>query len=455
VFALFHFPLTDTRSAMADSAKTRSAEESSLLERARKRLPGGVLGTSRYAEEAAFVVKHGRGSKIYDVSGREYIDYVLASGPLILGHAHPAVVAAVRAQIEGGSTYFMVTEPIIQLAEEICRALPCAEQVRFTSTGSEATFFALRTARTARQRDKILKFEGGYHGAHDYSMMSSTPRSPKAFPAPVPDSSGIPHAIEADVLIAPYNDLATVEGIVDTHADELAAVIIEPFQRLIPPQSGFLQGLREITRRHGILLIFDEVVTGFRLAYGGAQQYYGVIPDIACVGKIVGGGFPLAAVCASEELMRPFDPQQDGKGDFISQSGTLNGNPIAAVAGLATLAELRKPGAYETIHGTGKRLMAGLRELVERSGLPAQVVGEPVVFDIIFSGEPITDYRSLQKADGALARAFTTELIKRGVVKNTQKMYVSLVHSEADVARTLEACEDALKTLPRRKPARD
>jgi glutamate-1-semialdehyde 2,1-aminomutase len=439
---------------MADSAKTRSAEESSLLERARKRLPGGVLGTSRYAEEAAFVVKHGKGSKIYDVSGREYIDYVLASGPLILGHAHPAVVAAVRAQIEGGSTYFMVTEPIIQLAEEICRALPCAEQVRFTSTGSEATFFALRTARTARQRDKILKFEGGYHGAHDYSMMSSTPRSPKAFPAPVPDSSGIPHAIEADVLIAPYNDLATVEGIVDTHADELAAVIIEPFQRLIPPQPGFLQGLREITRRHGILLIFDEVVTGFRLAYGGAQQYYGVVPDIACVGKIVGGGFPLAAVCASEELMRPFDPQQDGKGDFISQSGTLNGNPIAAVAGLATLAELRKPGAYETIHGTGKRLMAGLRELVERSGLPAQVVGEPVVFDVIFSGEPITDYRSLQKADGALARAFTTELIKRGVVKNTQKMYVSLVHSEADVARTLEACEDALKTLPRRKPAR-
>jgi glutamate-1-semialdehyde 2,1-aminomutase len=200
--------------------------------------------------------------------------------------------------------------------------------------------------------------------------------------------------------------------------------------------------------------VFDEVVTGFRLAYGGAQQYYGVTPDIACIGKIVGGGFPLAAVCASEELMRPFDPQQDGKGDFISQSGTLNGNPIAAVAGLATLAELRKPGAYETIHGTGTRLMAGLGDLVQRSGLPAQVVGEPVVFDVVFTAEPVTDYRSLQKADGALARAFTTELIKRGVVKNTQKMYVSLVHSDADAARTLQACEDALKALPRRKPAR-
>ena len=436
---------------MAETNRPRSAEESTLLERARRRLPGGVLGTSRYADEAAFVVKRGQGSKIYDVSGREYVDYVLASGPLVLGHAPPAVVAAVRSQIEGGSTYFMVNEPIIELAEEICRAVPCAEQVRFTSTGSEATFFALRVARTARGRDKILKFEGGYHGAHDYSMMSASPRSPKAFPAPVPDSSGIPHALEAEVLIAPYNDLATVEGIVATHAEELAAVIIEPFQRLIPPQPGFLAGLREVTRRYGVLLVFDEVVTGFRLAYGGAQQYYGVVPDIACVGKIVGGGFPLAAVCASEELMRPFDPQQEGKGDFISQSGTLNGNPIAAAAGLATLAELRKPGAYETLHGTGRRLMAGLTELVRRSGLPGQVVGEPVVFDVLFTEEPVTDYRSLQKADGSLARLFTTELIKRDVVKNTQKMYLSLAHTEADVARTLEAAEDALKALPRRR----
>jgi len=430
---------------MADPITTRSAEETKLLERARRRLPGGVLGTSRYADDVGFVVKHGKGSKIYDVSGREYIDYVMASGPMVLGHAHPAVVAAVREQLEGGTTYFMVTEPIIELAEEICRAVPCAEQVRFTSTGSEATFFALRVARTARQRDKILKFEGGYHGAHDYSMMSSTPRSPKAFPAPVPDSSGIPRALEDEVLIAPYNDLATVEGIVATHADELAAVIIEPFQRLIPPQPGFLQGLREITRRHGILLVFDEVVTGFRLAYGGAQEYYGVVPDIACVGKIVGGGFPLAAVCASADLMRPFDPGQDGKGDFISQSGTLNGNPIAAVAGLATLAELRKPGAYDRLLGTGRTLMKGLSELLTRRGLPAQVVGEPVVFDVLFTPEPVVDYRSLQKADGQKARVLTTELIKRGVVKNTQKMYMSTAHTDADVAKTLNAFEDVLK----------
>jgi glutamate-1-semialdehyde 2,1-aminomutase len=430
---------------MPETIGSRSAQETQLLDRAKQRLPGGVLGTSRYADDVGFVVKHGKGSKIYDVSGREYIDYVMASGPMVLGHAHPAVVAAVRQQLEAGTTYFLVTEPIIELAEEICRAVPCAEQVRFTSPGSEATFFALRVARTARGRDKILKFEGGYHGANDYAMMSSSPRSPKAFPAPVPDSSGIPHAIEAEVLIAPYNDLATVEGIVATHADELAAVIIEPFQRLIPPQPGFLQGLREITRRHGILLVFDEVVTGFRLAYGGAQEYYGVVPDIACVGKIVGGGFPLAAVCASADLMRPFDPGQDGKGDFISQSGTLNGNPIAAVAGLATLAELRKPGAYDRLLGTGRTLMKGLSELLTRRGLPAQVVGEPVVFDVLFTPEPVVDYRSLQKADGQKARVLTTELIKRGVVKNTQKMYMSTAHTDADVAKTLNAFEDVLK----------
>jgi glutamate-1-semialdehyde 2,1-aminomutase len=439
---------------MTEQQRERSAVEADLLERARRRLPGGVLGTARYADEAAFVVKSGKGARIHDMSGRAYVDYVLASGPLILGHAHPAVVAAVREQVEGGTTYFMVNEPIIQLAEEICGAMPCAEQVRFTSTGSEATFFALRVARTYRKRDKVLKFEGGYHGAHDYAMMSSSPRSPKAFPAAVPDSSGIPHAIEAEVLVAPYNDLGTVEGIVAAHADELAAVIVEPFQRLVPPQPGFLQGLREITRRHGVLLVFDEVVTGFRLAYGGAQQYYGVVPDIAAVGKIVGGGFPLAAVCASEELMRPFDPRQDGVADFISQSGTLNGNPIAAVAGLATLAELRRPGAYEALHGTGRRLMAGIAELAAKAGLPAQVVGEPVVFDLLFTDEPIVDYRSLQKADGALGKALTTGLIARGVVKNSQKMYVSLAHGEAEVADTLQAFEDTLKTLPKSKGRR-
>src|SRR5215475_642692 len=270
---------------MSDRARTRSSEESRLMEMAAQRLPGGVLGSSRFPDDLAFVVKRGKGSKLWDVSGREYIDFLLGSGPMILGHAHPAVVAAVREQLENGTTYFLVNEPVIKLADELCRAVPCAEQVRFTSTGSEATFFALRAARAWRKREKVLKFEGGYHGSHDYALMSSAPRSPKAFPAATADSGGIPQVLEGEVLIAPYNDLPTVEALLAVHADSLAAVIVEPFQRLIPPQAGFLEGLRELTRRREIPLIFDEVVTGFRLAYGGAQEAYGVTPDLATYGK--------------------------------------------------------------------------------------------------------------------------------------------------------------------------
>jgi glutamate-1-semialdehyde 2,1-aminomutase len=432
---------------MTDPVTPRSPEETDLLARARRRLPGGVLGTARYADDVGFVVKHGRGSKIYDVSGREYIDYVMASGPLVLGHAHPAVVAAVRAQLEGGTTYFMVNEPIIALAEEICRAMPCAEQVRFTSTGSEATFFALRVARTARGRDKILKFEGGYHGAHDYAMMSSSPRSPKAFPAPQPDSAGIPHVLEAEVLIAPYNDLATVEGIVATHADELAAVIVEPFQRLIPPQPGFLAGLRELTRRHDVLLIFDEVVTGFRFAYGGAQEYYGVTPDICTLGKIIGGGFPLAAIAGRADMMKHFDKAAVPEDKALVQIGTLSGNPVASAAGLATMAILKRPGAYEKLFKTGNVLKDGLARILKDARMPAQVIGEAPMFDAVFTDQPIQDYRGYFKGDQAMARRVNSVMLREGILKSEGKTYVSLAHTEADVAKTLAAWEKAVKAV--------
>ncbi|MCI0545669.1 MAG: aminotransferase class III-fold pyridoxal phosphate-dependent enzyme [Candidatus Rokubacteria bacterium] len=432
---------------MSQAALRRSPDELALLDTATRCLPGGVLGGARFPDDSAFVVKRGQGSKLYDVSGREYIDYLLGSGPMVLGHAHPAVVEAVRAQLEHGSTYFLVNEAIVRLAEEICRAVPCAEQVRFTSTGSEATFFALRAARAFRQRDKVMKFEGGYHGSHDYSLMSSTPRSPKAFPAATPDSAGIPHVLEGEVLIAPYNDLATVEALLAVHGDSLAAVIVEPFQRLIPPAPGFLGGLRALTARHGIPLVFDEVVTGFRFAYGGAQEYYGVVPDLAACGKIIGGGFPLAAVCGRRDIMRAFDPRFDGTEGHVAQTGTLNGNPIAAVAGLATLAELRMPGAYPRLHATGRRLRDGLAGLARASGLPAQVVGESTVFDIVFTEKPVTDYRALLTANAELLKAFNAECLARGVVKGGHKLYISLAHSDEDVARTLEVFEAALRAI--------
>ncbi len=426
----------------------RSAAESALLETAARCLPGGVLGTVRFSDGLAFVVKRAQGSKLYDVSGREYIDYLLGSGPMILGHSHPAVVRAVAEQLGRGTTYFLLNEPIIALAEELCRAVPCSEQVRFTSTGSEATFFALRVARAYRQRDRIMKFEGGFHGSHDYALMSVAPKSPKAFPAPLPDSAGIPHVVEGEVLIAPYNDLATTEALLAVHADELAGVIVEPFQRLIPPRAGFLQGLRSLTERYRIPLIFDEVVTGFRFAYGGAQEYYGVVPDLAAFGKIVGGGFPLAAVCGRRALMECLDPSRVGTGEFVSQVGTLNGNPVAAVAGLATLAELRQPGTYETLRRTGAVLKDGLADLLRRSGRPAQVVGEATVFDVVFTDRPIGDYRSMLTADAELLKAFNEECLKRGVVKGEHKLYVSLAHTDRDVERTLDAFRGALSSLP-------
>jgi glutamate-1-semialdehyde 2,1-aminomutase len=418
-----------------------------LVERAARVFPGGVLGNHRGESDLGFIVKEGRGAYLWDVSGRRYLDYLLGSGPMLLGHAHPAVVEAVRRQLERGSTYMLLTEPVIELAEEIVRAVACAEQVRFTTSGTDATFMALRVARAYRGRDKILKFEGGFHGVHDYGLMSVSPRSPKAFPAPMPDSSGIPQAIEGEVLIAPYNDLATTEALIAQYHHDLAAVIIEPYQRVIVPMGGFLAGLREVTRRYGVPLIFDEIVTGFRLAYGGAQEYYGVVPDLACFGKVVAGGFPLGAVAGPERIMRHFDPSLEGTRDFVVQQGTLNGNPIAAVAGLATLAELRKPGTYERLHAMGTRMRDGLAAAARRHGVVAQISGEPPVFDALFTDRPITDYRATLTADGAKIRRFNEECLRHGLVKAVNKIYISLALTDADADQTLEIFDQVMATL--------
>jgi glutamate-1-semialdehyde 2,1-aminomutase len=407
-------------------------------------LPGGVLGGYYAPQELAFIVREARGARLVDVSGREYIDYILGSGPLVLGHAHPAIVAAVEEQLRKGTTYFQLSEPTLALAEEICRALPCADQVRFCSTGTEATFFALRLCRAYRKKDKILKFEGGFHGTHDYSLMSVGPRAPKAFPAPTPDSAGIPHAIQGEVLIAPYNDLGETEAMIEAHHQDLAAVIMEPFQRLIVPRPGFLAGVRAATAKRGVPLVFDEIVTGFRFAYGGAQESYGVVPDVVALGKVVGGGFPLSAVAGRREIMRHLAPDLDGTPEFVAQAGTLNGNPIAAAAGLATLNELKKPGAYERLFATGTRLQRGLADAATRAGLTAQVAGEPPVFEIFFTDRPIDDYRATLTANLDLHAAFTRAMLERGVVKAAGKFYVSLAHGADDVDRTIEIFAAAL-----------
>jgi glutamate-1-semialdehyde 2,1-aminomutase len=427
--------------------QVRSVDEQQLLEKAQRFLPGGTLGNTRFAEDVAFVVKAGKGSKVFDMSGNQYIDYLLGSGPMILGHAHPAVVAAVREYLERGSTYFTLNEPVINLAEVICQAVPCAEKIRFCSTGSEATFFALRAARTFTKKDKILKFEGGYHGSHDYALMSSSPSVPKDFPQAVPDSAGIPRVLEDQVLIAPFNDLDTTGAIIERHHHELGGVIVEPFQRIISPRPGFLQGLRQVTQRFAIPLIFDEVVTGFRLAWGGAQEYYGVLPDLAAFGKIIGGGYPLSAVAGRADMMEAFNPDHEVSGDFIAQTGTLNGNPVAAVAGLATLQQLKTTGTYRQLFSVGHALRQGLATLLKRFGIPGQVVGEDPLFDVVFTDEVVNDYRGVLTQNRELLRRFNAELLERGILKGSSKMYMSVAHTSADVEQTLMAVRESLEMM--------
>ena len=281
----------------------RSEQEMALVTLGNRVLPGGGFGNLT----SDIVIAEGQGGRVRDVSGNEYVDFLLGSGPMFVGHAHPEVVAAVQAQIPKGVTFFANNEQGIRLAAAIVDAVPCADQVRFTSTGTEADTYAMRLARAFRKRDKILKFEGGFHGMSEYSLQSMAPKRPGNFPQASPDSPGIPRSVAGDMLIAPFNDADMAASIIRENRDDLAGVIVEPFQRLIPPRPGFLQALREVTTECGIPLIFDEIVTGFRFAYGGAQEYYGVVPDICTLGKIVAGGFPLAAVTGRADIMRHFD----------------------------------------------------------------------------------------------------------------------------------------------------
>jgi glutamate-1-semialdehyde 2,1-aminomutase len=423
--------------------RTRSARETELAALAATYLPGGSLGNM--ADDA--ILDRGRGSRVWDVSGREYIDYLLGSGPMLVGHAHPEVIAAVREQLDRGATFFANNEPAILLAQAVSKAMPCAEKVRFCSSGTEATMFAMRVARAYRRREKILKFEGGYHGMNDYALMSLAPASPAPFPRPVPDSAGIPAAVSETMLVAPFNDLDAATALIERHRDELAGVIVEPFQRLLAPRPGFLAGLREVTAHHGIPLIFDEVVTSFRLAYGGAQEFYGVTPDLCSLGKALGGGFPLTAVAGRDELMAHFDAGRVAREAFLPQIGTLSGNPVATAAGLATVRILQRPGTYERLRAVGRRLRTGLQRLCDEAGVPAQVAGEDPIFEVFFTDVPITDYRSTLTADRARLGRFVRGLRERGVFRGLSKFYLSIVHDDRDVEETLTAFAGALHDL--------
>jgi glutamate-1-semialdehyde 2,1-aminomutase len=421
----------------------RNAAETSLTETARRVLPAGNFGNSALD----VVIARGRGGRIWDVSGNEFVDYLLGSGPMLVGHGHPEVTAAVLEQVPNGTTFFVTNPHGIRLAAEIVAAVACAEQVRFVSSGTEADLYAMRIARAFKGRDRILKFEGGYHGMSDYSLMSLAPKRLANFPTPVPDSAGIPKSVCDEVVVAPFNDLAAVRSLVAQHKDELAAIIVEPFQRLIAPKPGFLEGLRQLTAETGIVLIFDEVVTGFRWAYGGAQSYYGVTPDLATFGKVIGGGFPLAAVAGRADIMRHFDKAAVPEESFAVQIGTLSGNPVAAAAGLATLAILKRPGAYEQLFRTGNMLKDALGRILAEARIPHRIIGEAPMFDVCFTDADVSDYRGVLKGDAKAAKRFNAALLRRGVLKSESKYYVSLAHDEHDAELTIKAWEEAAREL--------
>jgi glutamate-1-semialdehyde 2,1-aminomutase len=428
--------------------KRRTDEERALIAEAERLFPTQTRCLT-FDPELNFCVGKAKGSRIWDVSGNEYIDYLLGSGPHILGHAHPAVLNALRAVPEGGTSYLIVNEHAVKLAQKIVEHVPCAEMVSLHSTGSEATFFAMRLARVYRKRDKILKFEGAYHGMNDYAMMSNqwTMGSP-AFPRAVPNTHGIPQTLTDEVLIAPFNDLEATAAIISKHRDELAGVIIEPIQRTFEPKPGFLQGVREITANFDIPLIFDEVVTGFRSGLGGAQTLYGVTPDLCAIGKAISGGLPLGVLCGREDLMSIANPMRRLQMlPYSMQTGTFSSNPVCASVAVAIIEELEKPGVYERLDEVGTRVRQGLRDAIARSGIEACVTGVPSVFEIWFTKEPPYDHRSSKASDFYKNVRFSDLLLQRGVLKAAEKFFISAVHTDEDIEHTVEAFHVALDQL--------
>ncbi|MEE9479196.1 MAG: aminotransferase class III-fold pyridoxal phosphate-dependent enzyme [Kiloniellales bacterium] len=435
--------------ALPETESHGPEDQAHCYEIADRTLPGAGLGGYSLPEDVRFVIKRGVGSRVQSVDGRWYIDYVGGAGANILGHAHPEVVAAVEAQVKNGLHFFgTLNHTAIALAEKLAGLIPCAERLAFTTTGSEATFYALRIARAYTGRQKVLKFEGAYHGNHDYAAFSLFPTKPANYPVAPADSGGVPEVLQPTVLVAPYNDPTAVERLVQEHKDDLAAIIVEGVQRIIFAKPEFLAGLRRLCDEAGIVLIFDEVVTGFRLALGGAQEYFGVLPDLATYGKIVGGGGPLGCVAGRAEILDCVNPGRRGRPDYAYINGTLHGNPIAAAAGLATLEVLERPGFYEALREKSDALTGALQEVLDRHGVPAIAAGRNSFWQLLFmAAEPVNQV-DIMNSDTERMKRLDLELLRRGVyVLPGVRRFVSAVNTEQDVADTVAALDEACQAL--------
>jgi glutamate-1-semialdehyde 2,1-aminomutase len=430
---------------MTDVSRIASAE---AYARAKQVIPGGVNSPVRafraVGGQPIFIAK-GAGSSIFDIDGNGYLDYVLSWGPLILGHAHPFVVEAIVTAATNGSSFGAPTIAETELAELIVEMVPGVEMVRLVSSGTEATMSALRLARAATSKPKIIKFAGCYHGHADQLLVRA---GSGVVTLGLPDSPGVPFNATADVLVADYNDLASVQTHFDSYPGEIAGIIVEPVagnMGVVMPEPGFLEGLREITRANDALLIFDEVLCGFRVGIGGAVVRYGIDPDLICFGKVIGGGMPLAAYAGKKAIMELIAPAGS-----VYQAGTLSGNPVAVAAGLATLRAIKEPGVFDAITASTVRLAQGLRDAAAAAGVSVQVHQEGTLGCLFFNDNRVTDYASALTSDTDRYKRWFNELIARGVYaapSQFEAFFVSAAHTEADISRTIDGAYEAMRAV--------
>ncbi len=414
-----------------------------LAERARNYIPGGVnspVRAYRSVGGSPIFAARGEGSRIFDVDGNAYTDYVMSYGPLILGHAYPRVVEALERTTRSGTTFGAPTEIEVEVAEEICAAVPSVEQVRLTNSGTEATMSAVRLARGYTGREKILKFEGNYHGHGDALLVSA---GSGVATLGLPDSPGVTEGAAKDTAVAPYNDLEAVREVFSEMGEQISCVIVEPVggnMGCVPPAEGFLEGLREVTAEYGAVLIFDEVMTGFRVARGGAQQRYGVTPDMTCLGKVIGGGLPVGAFGGSREIMEMLAPVGP-----VYQSGTLSGNPLAMAAGLATLKATAEDGFYERLEELGERWRRGMEEAASQGDRPYTVNQVGTMVSLFLAEGPVTDFASASAADTEAFKDFFWHMMRSGVYlapSQYEAGFISAAHDEDDIDRACEAAAE-------------
>jgi len=424
------------------------ARSQKLFQEAQNYLPGGVDSPVRAFKAVGGTppfIARGEGSRIYDEDGNDFIDYVCSWGPLILGHSHPQVVDALKRAAERGTSFGAPTELEITLAKMISAAMPSIEMIRFVNSGTEAAMTALRLARAFTGRDKIVKFAGGYHGHADGLLVKG---GSGLATLGLPSSPGVPTSYAQNTLVAPYNDAEAVAGLFQQYPEEIAAVIVEPVAAnmgVVPPQPGFLDNLRSLTSRSGALLIFDEVISGFRVAYGGAQAIYGITPDLTCLGKVIGGGLPVGAYGGKRDIMKMMAPTGP-----VYQAGTLSGNPLAMTAGIETLKVLSQPGVYEQLESTASRLEKGIARVVGSLNLKLNISRFASLLTVFFTDSAAFDYESVSKADTKLFGRFFQQLLAEGIYwppSQFEAAFISMAHSNEDIDFTIGAIEKALNRV--------